>query len=56
MDSNSEPDIIRIGRPVIDERPDGTRLYFSPLPTILLNNPIRLSPADKDATLWLHPP
>ena len=32
MDGSSEPDIIRIRRPVIDERPDGIYLYFHPLP------------------------
>ena len=33
MDSSSEPDIIRIRRPVIDERPDGSiALYFHTMP------------------------
>ena len=40
MDSNSEPDIIRYCRPVIDERPDGIYMYFHPLPAVLLKNPI----------------
>ena len=32
MDGSSEPDIIRIRRPVIDEREDGIYMYFHDLP------------------------
>ena len=46
MDSNSEPDIIRYCRPVIDERPDGIYMYFHPLPAVLLNNPIIIGDDD----------
>ena len=34
--------------PVIDEREDGTYLYFTPLPPILLKNPIILPDEDDD--------
>ena len=34
--------------PVIDEREDGTYLYFTPLPPILLKNPIILPDEDED--------
>ena len=33
MDGSSEPDIIRLRRPVIDERPDGIYHYFHPMPS-----------------------
>jgi len=53
MDGSSEPDIIRLRRPVIDERPDGIYLYFHPMPSDLITrNPIHLSPQDKDPPPW----
>ena len=35
---------VNLDHPVIDERPDGTCLYFHDLPPILLKDPIRYPP------------
>ena len=48
MDANSEPDIIQIHPPVIDEREDGTYLYFHELPPILLKCPYIIPPEEED--------
>lgn len=51
MDYSSEPDIIQIHRPVIDESDDGIFLYFHDLPPVLLKHPpiiIDDTPHDQD--------
>ena len=50
MNGNNEPDVIRLSRPVIDEREDGYYLYFHDLPPVLIENPIRFSPEDLEDT------
>ena len=53
MDGSSEPDIIRLRRPVIDERPDGIYLYFHPMPSdLIMHNPIHLSEEDRHPPDW----
>jgi hypothetical protein len=39
---------VNLDHPVIDDRDDGIYLYFTPLPPILLHNPIRFPPPDDD--------
>ena len=43
-----EPQELFHDHPVIDERPDGTCLYFHDLPPILLKDPIRYPPPPDD--------
>lgn len=48
MDANSEPDIIQIHPPVVDEREEGIYLYFHDMPPILLECPYIIPPEDDD--------